>query len=243
MTKQLNNEHDSVQYHQSMKKQVAVVLECWKAYIAQDLKEKERFLSKDATGGYIRRAGGAKELFDVSMEYFRHPIFLSHKSTQSQRFLAESRELLRCCSDMVEEFSRTLTAEAGTDFIKRMLCSSNRWTVRYRYYPPGVVLQNSEPHVAHCVATIYLYESDPALEYYDGRSWKKFNFSETTRPCFTGTEVEELSHGKLEALKHRVMSTPESIEKGRYSIALFVLPSDEEIERPRSQGRLRAAMK
>lgn len=222
-------------YPAELRVAVDKTVDMWKQFCALPIEVKKGFLySNNADGvGYELKEGigikaDRKENFDVALssaewlmknsEIIQNPIALE--------FVQNAVALVGVMKPTILEFARQAEAEFGLEgFAKEIEESEGGFFTRFIHYFGG---RNSEEEIAtahndQSGFTLHLYESAEGLQCltYDGE-WVNMPVSRGETVIIPAMQMQLRSKGELRALCHRVIATPHTAEKGRYSAVCFV---------------------
>jgi isopenicillin N synthase-like dioxygenase len=220
----------SVEYPLPLRQSVVDAMSSWKAFCTLPM-EKKRLLSggdRIRDFGYMRRqdtgpTADDKELFHALRA--RYPDLLPKAKAVGDRratdFIEAVDALLIRMGPLVQRFAYEVERHYGLDgFEREVMESQDEWTFRYLHYFGGPTLANA--HADRGGLTLHLHESHPGGEYYDGKCWRPWPVSEKETIIFPSAGLQYRSRCVLKALWHRVVSTPETADEGRYSMVCFV---------------------
>lgn len=158
-------------------------------------------------------------------------------------FIKGAASLVGLLKPSIDAFVRDVETEFGIDgFSKEVSEGGATYFVRFIKYPPGAEpnQETATAHVDQSGFTPHLWESAPGLQYLslDGKAWDFMPVSEGEMVVIPSMQLQLRSEGKLTALCHRVIATPETAVSGRYSAVVFVqLPQTPKYDK-KSHGRL-----
>ncbi len=207
-----------------------------------------------ALAGYLRIPGGDDHYSSDVCEFWNVlcPTQLSDKSylrpqnpwpSEINHFKETSLALYSQADALVHELlghvSATLTSDAN--YLPGLIDDS--WTaLRMMHYPPASAEVAAEKlrgqeHTDITMLTLFLGGTDEGLEILDADGhWQPANLAEGEVLIACGEMLERLSNGLFRAVPHRVVQSPESVKKQRFSFTLFVAPRPEVSLAPLAQA-------
>jgi isopenicillin N synthase-like dioxygenase len=229
-----------VPYPTYLRAQVELALEQWKKFCQRPLEIKNRFVFEEIAGigdaGYEFRPGDVELKIDKkeSLHFTKGESerLLSYTdrdmtSDDGRAFILTLQRLEKECFPFIIKFAEYLVQEFPSlpiDFVEKITASRNRWTYRFLHYFPG---ENDIIGGAHCDKggfTPHLASDMPGLEYLasDKKTWLPMDSTKGSTVIIPSLQLQYVSRGKVKALCHRVISTPESRLHGRYSSVCFI---------------------
>lgn len=229
-----------VKYPFVLRNHVLLAMEMWREFCERPLEIKQRLRFEEIAGigdaGYEFRPGDPEQKIDTKEtlhftrgEADRLLSYTDHDLTgeDGRDFLLALSRLEKDCFPFLVRFAERLSAQfqsLPTDFVERVAASRNRWTYRFLHYFPG---ENEIIGGAHCDKggfTPHLASDLPGLEYLsaDKVTWRPMDTMEGTTVIIPSLQMQYVSGGEAKAVCHRVVSTPESREKGRYAAVCFI---------------------
>ena len=222
----------SVAYPASLRPIVAQAMKSWQDFCTLP-DEKKRLLSggdrlKDL--GYMRRQdvgqrADNKELFHAKLSTLGT---LSERvkavgDWRALRFMYATSELLVATLPLIREFAMGIEKHFGLHgFAEEVERSQQHWTFRYLHYLGGDML--AHPHADRGGFTFHMYEDAPGGEYLtlSGNQWRGWPVDHERTIIFPSMGLQYRSQGKLKALWHQVVPTPQTRVTGRYSMVAFI---------------------
>lgn len=221
----------SVAYPASLRPVVARAMASWQEFCSLP-DEKKRLLSggdrlRDL--GYMRRQDAGeradnKELFHAKLSTLG---ILSERvklveDWRALRFMYATSELLVAALPLIREFAVGVQERFGlSGFAQEVEQSQQHWTFRYLHYLGGEML--AYPHADRGGFTFHMYEDAPGGEYLTfGNIWKGWPVDHDRTIIFPSMGLQYRSQGKLKALWHQVVPTPQTRVSGRYSMVAFI---------------------
>jgi isopenicillin N synthase-like dioxygenase len=240
----------NVPYPASLRKSVEAAVERWKAFCAQseEARMSVPYLSKEGMGvGYeLKKTPGAN--LDLKEDFHFSP-----GSAKELKLAVEAnsyaRELVVAVENLSEELRPLISAFALeiekafglAGFKEEIEQSEDEWFLRFLHYF-GDREEGEEIATAHADKsgfTLHLYESDPGLQYLDRNyQWQDLQISNGETAIILGMRGQYRSEGRLKATFHRVIATPITAKRGRFSMVVFVHPKNTPAYDKARAGRL-----
>lgn len=179
---------------------------------------------KDGVGNKADR----KENFDVTSN--GQAWLASHgKTVENQAalgFIQDAVRLVGLIKPLVLDFARQAEQEFGlADFAKEVEASEGAFFIRFIHYfgEREVGEEIASAHADQSGFTPHLFESADGLQCltYAGQ-WIDMPVSTGETVIIPSMQMQLRSEGRLKALCHRVVATPETAKAGRYSAVCFV---------------------
>ncbi len=202
------------------------VVSAWTKFCAQSVNHKE-LIPFENNGGYEnkdRRVDSTsrdhKEDFHITRSY---ELPTSFNPRQADIELINSgKEFFEAIRPTLIEIAYILSEITGIDFVDLAVKQEDGWVLRLLHYYPG----NMDKEPAHYHPdkgghTLHLYDSTPGFEKFWKNEWTPLRFTENEMVFFMGLLGQLHSQCMLNALSHRVVSTPEIIKNGRISLVMF----------------------
>ena len=224
-----------LKYPKKLREAVEEAVESWKRFCALSVDVKKGLpYSNGADGvGYELKDGvgnkaDRKENFDVAingLEWLQRNIQSIQDSTALD-FVQRATNLVRLMKPMVLDFARQSEQAYGLEgFSSEVDKSENAFFVRFIHYfgDRKVGEETATAHTDQSGFTLHLYESAPGLQCltYDGE-WIDMPVSSGKTVIIPSMQMQLRSKGRLKALCHRVVATPDTALNGRYSAVCFV---------------------
>lgn len=207
----------------------------WKAFCALPTDVKKGLpYSNNADGvGYELKLGEGKnadrkENFDVTTAGLawleKHADAI--QASAALDFIRIATSLPALLKPLVVEFAQMSEKEFGiSGFEDEVVSGEDAFFIRFIHYFGDRALgeETASAHVDQSGFTPHLFESAPGLQCltYDGK-WIDMPVSEGETVIIPSMQMQLRSDGKLRALCHRVIATPETADAGRYSAVCFV---------------------
>ncbi len=221
----------SVAYPASLRPIVAQAMKSWQDFCTLP-DEKKRLLSggdRLRDFGYMRRQdvgqrADNKELFHAKLsrldELGERAALLGDK--RAVEFMYATDKFLLATVPLIREFAIGAEEHYGLrGFAKEVEQSQQHWTFRFLHYMGGDML--AHPHADRGGFTFHMYEDAPGGEYLDfAKQWRAWPVDHERTIIFPSMGLQFRSQGKLKALCHRVVSTPQTFTAGRYSMVAFI---------------------
>lgn len=225
----------AVSYPRNLRSAVNKTIGSWKNFCAlpNDVKKGLPY-SNNADGvGYELKHGGGnkgdrKENFDVALAgsdwLEKHATSINNPVVLE--FVENATTLVGILKPIVLDFARQSQDTFGIDgFVDEVERGDDVFFVRFIHYFGDRKLgeETATAHTDQSGFTLHLFESAPGLECltYDGE-WINMPVSEGETVIIPSMQMQLRSKGSLKALCHRVVATPETADKGRYSAVCFV---------------------
>ena len=221
----------TVEYPSQLRKKVLDAMQSWQDFCGLSKEEKLKLSKGDRKKdfGYMLRQdegslADSKELFQVARRDFaelkERADFI--EDSKAKAFIDAIDVLITETSPVVQEFAQDVEREyALTGFEDEVMEFRHNWTFRYLHYFGGDMLAHE--HVDRGGFTFHLHESHPGGEYLTlDKEWKPWPVSDKQTIIFPSMNLQYRSAGELKALWHKVGSTEETSQEGRYSMVLFV---------------------
>ncbi|MBI5126417.1 MAG: isopenicillin N synthase family oxygenase [Candidatus Taylorbacteria bacterium] len=238
-------------YPADLRAGVNETVKLWKQFTALPLSTKQGLPYSDGgTGvGYEYKSGVGKnadhkENFDVTTAGLT---WLEQNAAQVEdtialNFIQHATNLVGLMKPTVLEFARQTEEAFGLEgFAREVEESEPGFFVRFIHYFGDRQLgdETASAHIDQSGFTLHLYESAPGLQCmtYDG-VWTDMPVSEGETVIINSTQMQLRSHGKLRALCHRVIATPETAQTGRFSAVCFVKLKNTPVYDKDRHGRL-----
>lgn len=233
----------SVEYPASLRKAVKETVEAWKEFCALPAEIKQSVGYVNGVGYELKQEEGKtldkKENFDVILGASQS---LNISNDVVEHFVLHAEHLVRLMKELVSDFAQEVEDEFTIDsFHQEVTSAEDRYFVRFIHYFGDRKAGDdiATPHADQSGFTLHLFESAPGLQAlsYDGK-WIDMNVSDGETVIIPSMQMQLRSGGDIKALCHRVVATPESAEKGRYSAVCFVQLKDTVKYDKENQGRL-----
>ncbi|MDB5188311.1 MAG: hypothetical protein JWO50_831 [Candidatus Kaiserbacteria bacterium] len=219
-------------YPKSLRWDVAIAIDAWRAFCALDEKEKRKISGGDRINdfGYMHRndsgpTADKKEIFHVTGEHIKELMqkarYVHDQSSIS--FILALYELLEGLFPVVKEFAINVEEQYKIPRLAaRVLGSKDTWTIRFvHYYGVGEPVL-AKPHTDRGGFTIHMYESHPGGQYLGrDRAWHDWPINHKESILFPSAGLQFLRN-ELKALCHRVISLDDTLHGGRYSMVGFI---------------------
>ncbi len=225
----------SMQYPPMLRLAVEDTVEAWKAFceLPAEIKKSLPYSNGGAGVGYELKNGvgqnaDKKENFDVTtsgvtwlrvnIAEINTPVALS--------FVSRATGLVSAIKPLILDFAWQAEREFGLEgFTDEVDQSETAFFTRFIHYfgDRAVGDETASAHVDQSGFTLHLYESAEGLQCLPYESdWQNMPVSEGETVIIPAMQMQLRSHGKLRALCHRVVATPETALHGRYSAVCFV---------------------
>lgn len=149
------------------------------------------------------------------------------ESPVAREFVTHVTSLVKVMKPTILQFARDVETKLGVEgFESEVELSEPGFFVRFIHYfgDREVGEETATAHVDQSGFTLHLFESAPGFQClsYDGK-WIDVPISGGYQTVIINAMQMQLrSKGELKALCHRVVATPETAKKGRYSAVCFV---------------------
>ncbi len=224
----------TVQYPPSLRARVVDAMGSWKSFCDLPLEEKLK-LSKDTERhidfGYMRRdepgpRGDHKELFHLVGKNLPE-IYEKARLISDERAIAFIKAidvLLEEAAPLVQEFACKIEEHYKLPgFEAEVMRAVNNWTFRYLHYFSQDNDMLAYEHADRKGFTLHLNESDSGGEYFGfDRVWRPWHVSDKQTIIFPSIELQYRSKCALQALWHRILSTPQTRHTGRFAMVAFI---------------------
>ena len=226
-----------VPYPQALRVAVAEAMEAWMRFC--DLPEDIRIQFPYETdgvvsgNGYELKTASGKTLDQKEDFHLREnagAVLMDHArriaSPDIERFIESALALPKLIAPVLAEFATDVERRFDVPgFADDVAASTPNLLVRFLHYfgndAPGQEI--ASPHIDKGGFTLHLYESDEGVEQLteDGR-WISVPLSHQQTVILPAIGLQHTLHSQVKALCHRVVATPESAIRGRYSAVCFV---------------------
>jgi isopenicillin N synthase-like dioxygenase len=227
----------TVKYPLDLRPKVTDAMESWKAFctLPQDQKDLLKLGDRDRDIGYVNRRSDRvpkadpKEFFHVNGK--RIPQILEAADKISDRraveFIHAHSVMMAGITPLITQFASETERFYGVEgFEDMVLGSTHEWVFRFLHYYPGAVAPGEiigHAHTDRGGFTLHLNEDYPGAQYLDReKKWHPLPVSEGETVIFASMGLQLTSRGKLRALCHEVIATPEAARDGRYSMVAFI---------------------
>ena len=225
----------AVPYPAELRRAVEITAKAWKKFCALPLETKKGlpYSNSGAGVGYELKDGvgvkaDRKENFDVTTagkDWVRTYAQAIENSTALD-FVQLATDLVGLLKPIILDFARECEKEFNLPgFVDEVAQSEDAFFVRFIHYFGDTEVGNeiATAHADQSGFTLHLFESDPGLQCltYDG-TWIDMPVSAHETVIIPDMQMQLRSKGELKALCHRVIATPETAQRGRFSAVLFV---------------------
>ena len=225
----------TLSYPLELRVHVVEAVESWKQFCSLPTDTKRNLpYSNNADGvGYEMKEGignsaDRKENFDVTVagKQWLETHSLRIGNSSALRFIQDATSLVGVMKPIVVDFAKQCEAEFGIPgFANEVQNGEDAFFVRFIHYFGDRTLgeETATAHTDQSGFTLHLFESSPGLQClnYD-RKWINMPVSNGETVIIPSMQMQLRSNGKLKALCHRVIATPETMKAGRYSAVCFV---------------------
>lgn len=223
-------------YSLGLQQKVAAAARLWQEFRSLPLEEKQQLSTNNQGAGsgyeYKMNVGNHtdyKENFDVALmhqSYLEGLLTDMEPTSLAARFARAALDLAGVMHPLTMQFARQAEAEfALPDFARMTDASRDRVFVRFLHYPGGRAAGDiiAEPHADQSGFTFHLYETDRGCQRldYTTRRWIDMPVERGHTAVFPAMQLQNVSHGTLRALAHRVIATPQTSTAGRDAIVCF----------------------
>ncbi|MES2225602.1 MAG: 2OG-Fe(II) oxygenase family protein [Patescibacteria group bacterium] len=224
-------------YPAELREAVARAMSAWEAFCAlpEDLKTQFPYQvdgGVSGTGYELKKEKGdlldQKENFHLRLRV-RDELLATAKSIGSpeiREFVEASLALPELIAPLLADFAHSMEKEFDmTGFADDVAYATPSLLLRFLHYfgdqEPGDEI--ASPHVDKGGFTLHLYESDKGVEQLtvDG-TWVPIPVSHDQTVIFPALGLQYRLKNQAKALCHRVVATPESAKRGRFSAVCFV---------------------
>jgi isopenicillin N synthase-like dioxygenase len=221
----------AVNYPDFLRTCVMEAMESWKDFCELPLEIKHKLSGGDRISdfGYMMRNDGgpksdSKEQFHVvrsKVDELRERAD-EIPDRRAGAFIDAIDTLLEAASPLIQEFARSVEERYHVHgFEECVMQSKDEWTFRYLHYFGSETLAHA--HVDRGGFTMHLHESEEGGEYLDFVDrWRPWPVSSEQTIIFPSMGLQYLTRGRLKALCHRVVSTPRTIQDGRFAMVAFI---------------------
>lgn len=222
-------------YPRDLRQAVITAIESWKQFCDLPTSVKKGLpYSNNADGvGYELKDGvgnkaDRKENFDVAIAgaQWLNSHLSEIDSEAAVKFIQDATALVSILKPTILEFARQ-AEEAFTidNFVNEVDQGEDVFFVRFIHYfgDRDVGEETATAHNDQSGFTLHLFESHPGLQCLTSdRNWIDMPVSEGQTVIIPSMQMQLRTEGKLKALPHRVIATPETALSGRYSAVCFV---------------------
>lgn len=224
-----------LEYPSDLRAAVEKAVKSWKQFCAlPDEVKGDLSYSNGADGvGYEFKNGvgpkaDRKENFDLTsagQEWVRENI-TSIKDSAVSSFVQDVAALVKLMKPTIVEFARRAEEEFNLEgFASEVEESEPNYFTRFIHYfgSREVGEEIATAHADQSGFTLHLFESDDGLQCLTfGGKWVNMPVSEGKTVIIPSMQMQLRSKGELKALCHRVVATPDTASKGRFSAVCFV---------------------
>lgn len=233
----------SMAYPADLRQVVEKVVEAWKEFCALPLEVKKSLAySNNADGvGYEFKEGKGnkadrKENFDIALsgENWLLQNISSIHNTTALDFVKKAVSLVGLMKPLILDFANGAEEGFGVNgLVDEVASGDDVFFIRFIHYfgERNLGEETASAHTDQSGFTLHLFENAPGLQClpYESMSVDGFvdmpvSVGETV--IIPSMQLQLRSKGKLTALCHRVVATPETIDAGRYSAVCFVQLKD-----------------
>ncbi len=225
----------TVPYPKNLRTSVNKTVVSWKKFCELPASTKQNLPYSNNTAGVgyelkegVGKKADRKENFDITTagtdwlkkneSTIKNPIALD--------FIEDAAALLGVIKPLILNFAKEVEETFKIkDFQKEVKESELAFFVRFIHYfgNRDVGEETATAHADQSGFTLHLFESDPGLQCLTGeKEWIDMPVTEGETVIIPAMQLQLRSEGKLKALCHRVIATPTTAEKGRYSAVCFV---------------------
>lgn len=203
----------------------------WEAFCALSRETRLKFPYKDGVGYELKETPGAtrdlKEDFHFTQDGSNWLTETADKmgEVSAVKFVESTKSLVPMIRPMVMRFAEEVErAHKLPGFVDEVVESQGKWIVRFLHYFGGRMV-GEETATAHADKSGFTlsFPSVPGLERLDhGGAWHPMLVPEGQTLIHPSMQLQYRSQGKLKALCHRVVATPETAITGRFSMVVFI---------------------
>jgi isopenicillin N synthase-like dioxygenase len=232
----------ALSYSADLREAVKKTALSWQKFCSLPVKVKKAFPysnNKDGVGYELKEGegnkGDLKENFDVSttdknwldahVQNIKDPVVLE--------FVRDATNLTRLFDSALLDFARQAEEKYGLKgFVDKVKNGKIIPFVRCIHYPslkPGQIgIETASAHVDQSAFTFHLWEKGKGVQCltYADKQWIDMPVSEGEAIAFPAMQLQLWSKGKLRGLYHRVISTPQTVKDGRWSMVVFFQDKD-----------------
>ena len=221
----------SVAYPASLRPIVVRAMSSWQEFCTLPDNKKRLLSGGDRLRdlGYMRRQDKGKRA--DNKEIFHAKLSTLDALNERAKLLGDRRalefmyatgELIVAALPLIREFAAGVEDRFRlSGFAREVEQSQRHWTFRYLHYLGGEML--AHPHADRGGFTFHMYEDAPGGEYLDlSGAWQAWPVDHERTIIFPSMGLQYRSRGKLKALWHQVVPTPETRVSGRYSMVAFI---------------------
>ena len=228
----------NIPYPPDLRRGIENAVAMWQKFctLPEEIKMKFPYQADTVTGaGYeLKKVPGAtldlKENFQFDLEAKDWCLEEARKigNPTISAFVNELTSLVEVMKPTVLSFAQEVEREyVVKDFGKEITENPKNWVIRFLHYfggaKPGEEI--AKAHSDKSGFTLHLYESDPGLQYLDREyHWQDMPVSTGETAIIPGMRMQYRSEGRLKATCHRVVATPETAQRGRFSAVAFIHP-------------------
>lgn len=213
-----------IDYPESLKNTVSRLMENFISFCDQSVEHKHHLAYKNSMG-YENRdktinpdSVDHKESFYIKSSYEIADPSLASKIDEA--FISSCKQLLEEALPIIEGSTKILSEIADVDLTQYF--DKSALTLRAIHYYPDASREIAHHHVDRGGQTYHLFESTDGLEAYWQEKWSNIIFDQNQMIYFPCIQAQYASKCKLKGLSHRVVSNNDSIQRGRYSLVLFI---------------------
>lgn len=211
-----------VSYATDLRHLISLAMQTWKQFWNQNLEHKKEF-EFTPHGGYEFKDQSMpdfKENFHVSLDFVPAPnIALSNIDIA---FIDAAKNLIKHSIPTVKEVAKIMGEGSNFDLETLIVQAKNKWSLRFLHYPPRMTNSDlAESHIDKGI-TIHFDEDRPGLEVFWQNEWQTAHPMAGYVLAYPGMLGQYYSKCEFAALCHRVTALPETLEKGRNSVVLFL---------------------
>ena len=177
---------------------------------------------------------GSKEWLEENAQQLGNPI--------TADFVKDATKLAEEVAPLVIDFANKAEKEFGLEgFAREVEESKDSFFIRFIHYFGSTAAgeEIASAHADQSGFTLHLFESDKGLQCLTFENeWVDMPVSDGQTVIIPSMQMQLRSKGRLKALSHRVVATPETATTGRFSAVCFVQLKDTPKYDKAAQGRL-----
>ncbi len=216
--------YGTIDYPDHLRTSVLELVQSFKELCAQNIEHKVGMNYQNSMGYENRDRSKNPDIVDHKESFYIKSVYEFPEghtpSSIDRKFITSCRKLLTDIVPLIIESTEIFSQISETDLLE--LFDYSALTLRAIHYYPDTMEEIAHHHVDRGGQTYHLYESTDGLESYWNNKWNTIHFNKGQTIYFPCIQAQYVTKSKLKGLCHRVISTEQSKNHGRYSIVLFV---------------------
>ncbi len=202
--------------------QIKNVMNNWKLFCAQPLEHKNKFVFD--VDGYENKSTAKgdfedKENMHISLSY--EPDIVG--TNVDSELIYSVKKLIKDSVPVVLDIAKIYKEHSDFMLVELFSECIDMWSARLLHYPSQEVEFLAKSHIDLGIS-IHFGEDAPGFEVLHNGVWQPVQPMHEHLLTYAGATGQYYTNSKIDALCHRVVTTPETRSKGRSSLVLFIDP-------------------